>query len=58
MTGVFMSAGQVASGYLFADHGALGYLSMAAVSLVALGLSLLLGRLWNGGVLDLNGRTA
>jgi MFS transporter, PPP family, 3-phenylpropionic acid transporter len=58
MTGVFMAAGQVASGYLYADHGALGYLLMTATSAVALGLSLLLGRLWHGGVLELNGRTA
>lgn len=51
--GVFMAAGQFASGYLYADHGALGYLLMTGTSAAALGLSLLLGRLWNGGVLDL-----
>jgi MFS transporter, PPP family, 3-phenylpropionic acid transporter len=51
--GVFMAAGQFASGYLFADFGAFGYLLMTATSAVALGLSLLLSRLWNGAVLDL-----
>jgi len=51
--GVFMAAGQFASGYLFADFGAFGYLLMTATSVVALGLSLLLSRLWDGAVLDL-----
>ena len=51
--GVFMAAGQFASGFLFADHGPLGYLLMTVASAVAVGLSLLLMRVWNGAVLDL-----
>jgi MFS transporter, PPP family, 3-phenylpropionic acid transporter len=54
--GVFMAAGQFVSGHLFADYGALGYLLMTATSAAALGLSLLLGRLWHGGVLHLGAR--
>jgi MFS transporter, PPP family, 3-phenylpropionic acid transporter len=53
--GVFMAAGQFASGYLYADHGAFGYFLMTATSMVALGLSLLLQRLWRGGVLGQSG---
>ncbi|MDZ4741440.1 MAG: MFS transporter [Alphaproteobacteria bacterium] len=49
--GLFMSAGQFASGHLFADFGAWGYLLMTAASVLALGFSLLLGRLWHGGEL-------
>jgi hypothetical protein len=51
--GVFFTLGQYASGQLFAGFGSLGYLAMTGMSLVALGLSLLLGRLWNGTVIDL-----
>ena len=39
------------SGGLFASAGSLGYLLMVGFSAVALGLSLLLARLWNGGQL-------
>lgn len=53
--GVFMAAGQFASGFLFADHGPFGYLLMTLASAVAVGLSLLLMRVWNGAVLDLRG---
>lgn len=49
--GMFFSIGQYGSGLLFADFGSLGYLAMTAMSALAFGLSLLLGRLWNGGVL-------
>ncbi len=49
--GLFMSVGQFASGHLFADFGAWGYLLMTAASVAALGFSLLLGRLWHGGKL-------
>jgi len=58
MIGVFMAGGQYASGHLYAEHGALGYLLMTATSAVALGLSLLLSRLWSGQALALNGRSA
>lgn len=49
--GVFMASGQYASGHLFADFGAKGYLLMTALSALALGFSLLLGRRWHGGEL-------
>ena len=49
--GVFMSAGQFASGHLFANFGALGYLLMSATSIAALAFSIVLGRLWHGGEL-------
>ena len=49
--GIFFTVGQYASGLLFASGGSLGYLAMTAMSAVALGLALLLGRLWNGGIL-------
>lgn len=52
--GVFMAAGQFTSGHLYAEFGALGYLLMTGTSVVALGLSLLLSRLWHGGVLELS----
>ena len=58
MIGIFMAGGQYVSGHLFADHGALGYLLMTGTSAVALGLSLLLGRMWSGGVLHPNGGAA
>lgn len=50
--GVFMACGQYASGHLFADHGAYGYLLMTAVSVLAMGCSALLGRVWHGGALN------
>lgn len=50
--GVFMACGQYASGHLFADYGAYGYLLMTGFSAVALGFSLWLGRVWRGGALD------
>lgn len=50
--GVFMACGQYASGHLFADYGAYGYLLMTGFSVVALGCSLWLGRVWRGGALD------
>jgi PPP family 3-phenylpropionic acid transporter len=53
MTGVFFSIGQYGSGALFAEVGSLGYLLMTGFSVVALGLSYLLGRLWDGGVLPM-----
>lgn len=53
--GVFFTIGQYASGQLFAGFGSLGYLAMTGMSLVALGLALLLGRLWSGSVIDLSG---
>ena len=49
--GVFMACGQFASGHLFANFGAEGYLLMALVSAMALGIAALLPRLWHGGVL-------
>jgi MFS transporter, PPP family, 3-phenylpropionic acid transporter len=49
--GVFFSAGQYGSGVLFGAVGGWGYLAMTGFSLVALALSILLGRLWDGGVL-------
>jgi PPP family 3-phenylpropionic acid transporter len=49
--GVFMACGQYASGHLFADHGAYGYLLMTMFSVVAMGFALLLGRVWHGGAL-------
>ena len=49
--GVFFTLGQYGSGLLFAAYGSLGYLAMTATSAIALGLALLLGRTWNGGVL-------
>jgi PPP family 3-phenylpropionic acid transporter len=49
--GVFMAGGQYASGHLFATHGAYGYLLMTGFSVLALSCSLLLGRLWHGGLL-------
>jgi PPP family 3-phenylpropionic acid transporter len=49
--GLFFSIGQYGSGLLFASFGSLGYLAMTAMSALAFGLSLLLGRLWDGGVL-------
>jgi len=58
MIGIFMAGGQYVSGHLFADYGALGYLLMTGTSAVALGLSLLLGRMWSGGVLNPNGGAA
>jgi PPP family 3-phenylpropionic acid transporter len=51
MAGVFFSIGQYGSGALFAAVGSLGYLFMTGFSVVALALSYLLGRLWDGGVL-------
>ncbi len=51
--GVFFSIGQYGSGLLFAALGSYGYLAMTAMSALALGLSLLLGRLWDGGTLEL-----
>ena len=51
--GMFFSIGQYGSGVLFAAFGSYGYLAMTAMSVLALGLSLLLGRLWDGGVLEL-----
>jgi hypothetical protein len=56
-TGVFFSVGQYSSGALFAAVGSLGYLLMVGFSAVALALSYLLGRLWDGGVLPM-GRQA
>ena len=53
MIGVFFSIGQYGSGVLFGEFGGLGYLAMTGFSAVALVLSLLLGRLWSGGVLAL-----
>lgn len=50
-TGVFFALGQYGSGALFAEVGSLGYLLMVGFSAVALALSYLLGRLWDGGVL-------
>ena len=52
--GVFFTAGQYASGLLFAGYGSLGYLAMTAMSGVAFGLALLLGRHWNGAVLPVS----
>ena len=52
--GVFFGVGQYASGLLYAAHGSYGYLAMTAMSAVALGLALLLGRLWNGGILPID----
>ena len=49
--GVFFSIGQYGSGILFGAHGSLGYLAMTGFSVVALALSYLLGRRWDGGVL-------
>lgn len=49
--GVFMASAQFVSGQLYAAYGAHGYFLMTAMSGVALALSLLLGRLWGGGVL-------
>lgn len=49
--GVFMSVGQYASGHLFASFGAQGYLLMAGISACAMAASILLGRLWHGGIL-------
>lgn len=57
MIGVFFSVGQYCSGALFAWVGSLGYLFMMGFSVVALGLSWWLGRLWDGGVLPM-GREA
>ena len=54
--GVFFTAGQYASGLLFTAHGSYGYLAMTAMSGVALALALLLGRLWNGGILAIDRR--
>ena len=51
MTGVFFSIGQYGSGSLFAAVGSYGYLLMVGFSAVALVLSYMLGRLWDGGVL-------
>jgi PPP family 3-phenylpropionic acid transporter len=51
MTGVFFSVGQYSSGALFAAVGSRGYFLMVGFSAVALALSYLLGRLWDGGVL-------
>ena len=48
---MFFSIGQYGSGLLFASFGSLGYLAMTAMSARRVGLSLLLGRLWDGGVL-------
>jgi PPP family 3-phenylpropionic acid transporter len=55
-TGVFFSVGQYSSGALFATVGSLGYLLMVGFSAVALALSFLLGRLWDGGVLPMGRR--
>lgn len=52
--GVFFTIGQYVSGLLFGSFGALGYLAMTVMSLIACGLSLLLGRLWDGGVLNIH----
>jgi len=49
--GVFMALGQYASGHLFADFGASGYLLMSLLSALALGLAWWLGRLWKGAAL-------
>jgi PPP family 3-phenylpropionic acid transporter len=49
MSGVFFSIGQYGSGTLFAAVKGHGYLLMVAFSLVALGLSFLLSRFWDGG---------
>jgi PPP family 3-phenylpropionic acid transporter len=49
--GVFFSIGQYGSGALFASVGSLAYFLMVGFSAVALVLSYVLGRLWNGGVL-------
>jgi PPP family 3-phenylpropionic acid transporter len=53
--GAFFSFGQYWSGALFAWGGSFGYLLMAGFSAVALALSYLLGRLWDGGVLPMDG---
>ncbi|MFM9864729.1 MAG: MFS transporter [Micropepsaceae bacterium] len=53
MIGVFFSIGQYGSGALFASAGSYGYLLMVGFSAVALALSYLLGRLWDGGVLPM-----
>jgi PPP family 3-phenylpropionic acid transporter len=58
MIGVFMAAGQYASGHLYADHGAFGYLLMTGTSAAAVAFSLLLGRAWSGRVLELTARAA
>jgi MFS transporter, PPP family, 3-phenylpropionic acid transporter len=55
--GVFFSVGQYGSGALFAAYGSLGYLFMLAFSTVALVLSFVLSRQWDGGVLPM-GREA
>ncbi len=52
--GVFFTIGQGISGWLFGAFGAYGYLAMTVMSLIACGLSLLLGRLWDGGVLNVH----
>lgn len=53
--GVFMSVGQYASGHLFANYGANGYLLMTGISACAMAASVLLGRLWHGGILKTDG---
>jgi len=53
--GVFMAGAQFASGHLYSDFGARGFLLMTLMSVLALGLSLLLNRLWRGGVLAVDG---
>jgi PPP family 3-phenylpropionic acid transporter len=50
--GVFMAVGQYASGHLFASVGAYGYLLMTGVSVLAMGVAVLLGRVWHGGRLN------
>lgn len=50
--GIFFSMGNYSSGALFAAFGSLGYLLMAGFSAVALVLSFVLSRAWDGGVLD------
>lgn len=46
--GIVMAAAQYGSGLLYEEAGSRGYLAMAALSAVALVLSLLLLRLWHG----------
>lgn len=53
--GVFFSLGQYGSGLLFANFGSFGYFAMTGMSAVALGLSYVLGRSWDGGLLRLDG---
>ena len=53
--GIFFTIGQYVSGLLFGAFGGFGYLAMTVMSIIACGLSLLLGRLWDGGVLNVHG---